>query len=111
MSKIFVILSVLGMALATTACGGDSHPAVAACETTCANQDALACEGAMVDLATCNQICAAYGSAPTECADAAEAAYTCWNGATLECTGMSSAPVDGGCATETEAMTAACSAE
>ena len=110
MSKIFVILSVLAMALATTACGS-SHAAVAVCETTCANQDAADCEGAMVDLATCNQICAAYDSVPAVCADAAEVLYTCWNGATLECGMGSAAPAAGTCDTEQEAFNTACAAE
>lgn len=101
------------MALATTACGGgDSHPAVASCEAVCAAQDALACDGAMVDLATCNQICAAYDSVNTECADAADALYTCQGAAAWECGTMGAVTTDAAaCSDESAAFNTACAAE
>ena len=112
MSKIFVILSVLGMALATTACGGDSHPAVESCNAICDAQEALSCENAMMDNDTCKMVCDAYGSAPTECADAADAYYTCAAGAEWECGMMGAQQTDGTvCGDESAAMNAACAAE
>ncbi len=115
MSKIFVLLSVLALSFATTACGdsdGGNGGSSAACEANCDAQDALACENAMVDNDTCKQICAAYGAAGAECSDAAEAYYTCANALTWECGAMGAAPTDAtACQTEAQAMNTACAAE
>lgn len=112
MSKIFVLLSVLGLALATTACGGDSHPAVDSCNTICDAQDALACENAMMDNDMCKMVCDAYGSAEATCADAADAMYTCLATAAWECGAMGAQQSDATeCADESAAFNTACASE
>ena len=100
------------MALATTACGGDSHPAVASCGAICDAQEALACENVMVDNDTCKMVCDAYDSAPAECADAADALYTCLATAAWECGAMGAQQTDSTeCADQNAAFNTACAAE
>ena len=112
MKKLFVLLSVLGMALATTACGGESHPVVESCNTICDAQEALACENAMVDTDTCKMLCDAFGSAETTCADAADAMYKCLATADWECGAMGAQQSDATqCADENAAYNTACAAE
>lgn len=109
MSKIFVILSVLAMALATTACGGSSAVSIA-CSAGCDKGDSLACEDSMIDSDTCNAMCDAYGSTPSACQDAAEAYFVCANALDWECGLMGPTPADGGaaCDAESTAMNSAC---
>ena len=100
------------MALATTACGGDSHPAVESCNAICDAQEALACENAMMDTDTCKMVCDAYGSAPTECADAADAMYTCLATAAWECGAMGAQQSNAEeCSAENAAFNTACASE
>ena len=100
------------MALATTACGGDSHPVVASCEAICDAQEALSCENAVMDNDMCKMVCEGYGSAPAECADAADAYYTCAATAQWECGMMGAQQTDAAeCGDESAAMTTACATE
>ena len=111
MSKIFVILSVFAMALATSACGSSSNGAVAACEASCVKIADLACENGM-DNDTCLLSCASYGMgvAPDSCLEAYEAYAVCANAVAWECNSMGMAgPADtAACMTESEAYIAAC---
>ena len=113
MKKLFVLLSVLGMALAATACGSSSG-VVAACEESCAKSAELSCENG-IDNDTCMQSCAAYGMgiAPDSCLEAYETYATCVNALTWECNGMGMAgPADSeACSAETQAYLDACQSE
>jgi hypothetical protein len=100
--KRFLVRCLVGSAMLLAWSCGDDDGGGQACSSYCAKQDT--CPNQLVKGEDCREFCAAYYSAPEDCASA----YDSW----VRCVSMKE-PVDCstaalGCDTEHQALTAAC---